>query len=62
VGFVVDKMALGQVFFEYFDFPCQFSMLHNHPHIIWGLYNKPILAAVPSGLSFTPLIVIINNK
>jgi hypothetical protein len=23
VGFVVDKVALGQVFSEYFDFPCQ---------------------------------------
>jgi hypothetical protein len=25
VGFVVDKMALGQVFFQYFGFYCQFS-------------------------------------
>jgi hypothetical protein len=25
VGFVVDKVALGQVFSEYFGFPCQFS-------------------------------------
>jgi hypothetical protein len=25
VGFVVDKMAMEQVFSEYFDFPCQFS-------------------------------------
>jgi hypothetical protein len=24
-GFVVDKMGLGQVFFGYFGFPCQFS-------------------------------------
>jgi hypothetical protein len=24
VGFVVDKVTLGQVFSEYFDFPCQF--------------------------------------
>jgi hypothetical protein len=37
VGFVVDKMASGQVFCEYFDFPCQnisFRQLllpHNHP-------------------------------
>jgi hypothetical protein len=23
VGFVVDKVALGQVFSEYFNFPCQ---------------------------------------
>jgi hypothetical protein len=35
LGFVVDKMALGQVFSEYFGFPCQPSfhqLLHNHPH------------------------------
>jgi hypothetical protein len=33
VGFVVDKVALGQVFSEFFGFPCQFSfhqLLHNH--------------------------------
>jgi hypothetical protein len=33
VGFVVDKVALGQVFSEYFSFPCQSSfhqLLHNH--------------------------------
>jgi hypothetical protein len=24
VGYVVDKVALGQVFSEYLDFPCQF--------------------------------------
>jgi hypothetical protein len=28
VGFVVDKVALGQVFSEYFGFPCQ-SLFHN---------------------------------
>jgi hypothetical protein len=35
VGFVMDKAALGQVFFEYFGFPCQsfhrFLHYHNHP-------------------------------
>jgi hypothetical protein len=36
VGFVVDKVALGQVFSVYFDFPCQSSFHkivhpHNHP-------------------------------
>jgi hypothetical protein len=33
VGFVVDKVALGQVFSEYFGFPCQSSfhqILHHH--------------------------------
>jgi hypothetical protein len=36
VGFVVDKVVLGQVFSEYFGFPCQSSfhqLLHNHPHL-----------------------------
>jgi hypothetical protein len=35
VGFVVDKVALGQVFSEYFGFPCQYSfhqILHHHNH------------------------------
>jgi hypothetical protein len=30
---MVEKVALGKVFFEYFGFPCQFSfhrLLHNH--------------------------------
>jgi hypothetical protein len=36
VGFVVDKVVLGQVFSEYFGFPCQSSFYqilchHNHP-------------------------------
>jgi hypothetical protein len=33
VGFVVDKVASGQVFSEYFGFPCQdhsFHQLHLH--------------------------------
>jgi hypothetical protein len=30
VGFVVDKVALVQVFSEYFGFPCQFSF-HQIP-------------------------------
>jgi hypothetical protein len=33
VGFVVDKVALGQVFSEFFGFSCQFSfhrLLHTH--------------------------------
>jgi hypothetical protein len=39
VGFVVDKVALGQVFSQYFGFPCQSSfrqLLHNHPHLSSG--------------------------
>jgi hypothetical protein len=47
VEFVPDENKLGQVFSEYFGFPCQFSfhrLLHIHHHlssIIWGWYNRP---------------------
>jgi hypothetical protein len=36
VGFVVDKVALAQVFSEYFGFPCRSSfhqILHHHNHM-----------------------------
>jgi hypothetical protein len=36
VVFVVHKVALGQVFSEYFGFSCQSSfhqLLHDHPHL-----------------------------
>jgi hypothetical protein len=39
VGFVVDKVALGQVSSEYFGFPCQ-SSFHQIPHH----HNHPGLA------------------
>jgi hypothetical protein len=35
MGSVVDKVAVEQIFSEYFGFPCQFSfqrLLHNHHH------------------------------
>jgi hypothetical protein len=39
--FVVDKVALEQVFSEYFGFPCQFSfhqlLQKNHPHLSSGV-------------------------
>jgi hypothetical protein len=58
VGFVVDKVALGQVFSEYFGFPCQFSfqrLLHNH-YLSYGAGTiGQIEADLPSGLvSLTP--------
>jgi hypothetical protein len=37
VGFVVDKLPLGEVLSEYFGFSCQFSfyrLLHTHHHIL----------------------------
>jgi hypothetical protein len=64
VGFVVDKVALVQVFSEYFGFPFQSSfhqLLHNHPYLSseagtigqkWPRYK---------GLSPTPLVIIIKR-
>jgi hypothetical protein len=54
MGFVVEKVALGQVFFEYFGFPCQSSfhrLLHNH-HLLSSVTGTiaQLVAAVPSGL------------
>jgi hypothetical protein len=38
-----DKVALGQVFSEYFGFPCNrrslHQLLHNHPHVPSGEYT-----------------------
>jgi hypothetical protein len=30
--------------------------------IIWGWYNRPVMTTVPSGLSFTPIRIIIKNN
>jgi hypothetical protein len=56
VGFVVDKVAFGQVSTEYFGFPYQFSyhqMLHAHISSEAGRIDQ-LVADVPSGLSLTP--------
>jgi hypothetical protein len=42
---MVVKAALGQVFSEYFDFPCQSSFHqflhhHNHPGLVQWAYFK----------------------
>jgi hypothetical protein len=39
MGFVVDKVALGQIFYEYIGIPCQFAFhrLHHHHHHHLGL-------------------------
>jgi hypothetical protein len=58
VGFVVDEVALGQVFSEYFGFPCEFSfhrLLHTHHDLSSGAGTiGQLVADVPSGLSLTP--------
>jgi hypothetical protein len=47
VGFVVDKVSLGQVFSEYIGFPCKFSFEA-------GTIGQ-LAGDVPSGLNLTPL-------
>jgi hypothetical protein len=43
VGFVVDKAVLGQVFSEYFGFPCQlFHQFFSIVIITRGWHNRPI--------------------
>jgi hypothetical protein len=59
VGFVVDNAALGQVFSEYFGFPCQlfhqFLNRHNHPELA-------LVAAEPSEPTEIPPPAILNKK
>jgi hypothetical protein len=69
VGFVVDKVALAQVFSEYFGFPYKSSfhqLLNNHYHLTSGAGTiGQTVAAVPSGLSLTAVIIIkiiLNNN
>jgi hypothetical protein len=54
VGFVVDKVALGQVSSEYFGFPCfSFHCLLHHLSSAAGTIGRTV-ADVPSGLSSIP--------
>jgi hypothetical protein len=66
VGFVVNKVALGQVFSEYFCLPLPIFIppiaLHSQSSINWGLYSRPGVTAVPNGLSLIPIIIIIIIK
>jgi hypothetical protein len=57
VGFVVDNVALGQVFSEYFGFPanyhstdCSTLMMIYHPELA---QTGQLVADVPRGLSLT---------
>jgi hypothetical protein len=58
VGFVVHKVAPGQVYSKYFGFPCQFSIhwLLQIQHNLLSRADKigQIVADVPSELSLTP--------
>jgi hypothetical protein len=57
VGFVVDNVALGQVFSEYLGFPYQFSfhqLLHTH-HLSSGAGTiGQLVVDVERGLGLTP--------
>jgi hypothetical protein len=40
---VVDKVSLGQVFSEFFGFPCQYhSTFALQTHIIWWMNNMSV--------------------
>jgi hypothetical protein len=55
--FVVDRVALRQVFFEYFSFLCQWfhRLLHTHRHPSSGAGRMgQMVTDVRSGLSLTP--------
>jgi hypothetical protein len=57
---VVDKVALGQVFSEYFGFSCQSSFhqsLHTHPHLSSGAGTIGQKWPQYKGLSPTPLAI-----
>jgi hypothetical protein len=54
VGFVVDKMALGQAFSEYFGFPCQTHFIpptSPSSQSPWTGTIGQYMAAVPRGPS-----------
>jgi hypothetical protein len=55
MGFVVDKVALGQVFSEYFGFPYQLSfhqiLHHNHPGQVQYANWWPTCRVDPIGLN-----------
>jgi hypothetical protein len=56
VGFVVDKVALGQFSSSCFGFPSQFSfhqILRTHLSSEAGVIVQ-LVASIPSGLSLTP--------
>jgi hypothetical protein len=52
-------VALGQVFSGWFGFPLSIFIPPIAPQspssIVCGWYNRPVVAAIPSGLSLTPL-------
>jgi hypothetical protein len=72
VGFVVDKVALGQVFSEYFGFPCQSSfhrLLYNHHQSSgagtigqeWPTYQVDSVSPHPEKLKKNSFLIMLVN-
>jgi hypothetical protein len=62
VGFVADKVALGQVSPSTSVSPANLHSINcSTITIIYhlGRYNRPVAAAIPLGLSLSPIIIII---
>jgi hypothetical protein len=65
-GICCGKSGAGAGFLRVLRFPLPIFIppiaSQSPSSIIWGKYNRPEVAAVPSGLSPTPLIIIKNNR
>jgi hypothetical protein len=64
-GICGEQSGAGTGFLRVLRFPLPIFIPPTTPqtpsYIIWGWYNRPIVAAVPSGLSLTPLRIIKNK-
>jgi hypothetical protein len=62
----VEKNGTGAGFLRVLQFPLPIFIPQIAPQspssIIWGWYSRPVVAAVPSRLSLTPLRIIIIMK
>jgi hypothetical protein len=56
LGFMVDKVALGQVFSEFFGFPLLIyhSTVALQTHIIWGMRNMLTQAGIHAWVLYPP--------
>jgi hypothetical protein len=62
-GICGEQSGTGAGFVQVLGFSLPIFIPSNAPQspssIIWGWYNRPVVAAVPSGLSLTPLSIYI---
>jgi hypothetical protein len=61
-GVVVDKAALGQIFSEYFRFPCQSFHQISNIIITYGWHNRPISGRSAEWTQMTPPLTIPIKK